>query len=108
MGSRGYKAMLEEPGLSCYSCQLPSLNFKEVLFFLKQIRSFDMNTFNQILRRQLASQLQKIRLDRNASLQAIALDCDLSLQNVEAIENAEGISFKKYQRLIRFYKKNYK
>ena len=64
-----------------------------------------MNTFNQILRRQLAPQLQKIRLDRNASLPAIALDSDLSLQNLEAIENAEGISFRKYQRLIRFYKK---
>ena len=37
MGSRGNKALLEEPGLFSYSFELPSLIFQGGFFFFQEI-----------------------------------------------------------------------
>ena len=64
-----------------------------------------MNNFSSILRGQLASQLRQIRLDKNLPITNIACQCDLSVNNIDAIERGEALSFKKYLHLIHFYHK---
>ena len=64
-----------------------------------------MNNFSSILRNQIASQLRQLRVDKNLSISNIACDCDLSVNNIDAIERGEALSFKKYFCLIRYYRK---
>ncbi len=64
-----------------------------------------MNNFSSILRNQIASQLRQLRVDKNLSISNIACNCDLSVNNIDAIERGEALSFKKYFRLIRYYRK---
>ena len=64
-----------------------------------------MNNFSSILRNQIASQLRQLRFDKNLPISNIACKCDLSITNIDAIERGEPLSFKKYCRLIRYYRK---
>ena len=67
-----------------------------------------MNNFSTLLRGQLATQLRQIRLNKNLPITDIACKCDLSVANIDDIERGEALSFKKYLRLVHFYRKRIK
>ena len=61
--------------------------------------------FKHILLKNLSEELKQIRLKKGLSQTDVALQTNISLQNLHLIEEGENLAFRKYMHLLHFYGK---